>query len=231
MSKLRYIAILFLFDLFLSNLFLKNTKYWEVPDWKNEHWRISSDIYHHTIKPNTKEIELWGGKFTKTIITNSIGFIDKNNRNIKKINPQKKRLLLIGDSFIEGSGLDYEYTLAGLLDDHLGENFEILNSAVGSYSPSIYFKKTEHYINEGYKFDQAIIFLDISDVFDELFIEFDSIGNIKTYKETKKQSILKKYFYKTGYFLRDNTVTFRFLNIVSDKTELIKNYIKLKKSS
>tara|TARA_B110000305_G_scaffold209277_1_gene242114 strand:- start:125 stop:559 length:435 start_codon:yes stop_codon:yes gene_type:complete len=133
----------------------------------------------------------WGG-FTKTIITNSIGFIDKNNRNIKKINSQKKRILLIGDSFIEGSGLDYEYTFAGLLNDHLGENFEILNSAVGSYSPSIYFKKTEYYINEGYKFDQAIIFLDVSDVFVELFIEFDSIGNIKIYKETKKTISLKK---------------------------------------
>tara|TARA_B110000971_G_scaffold197800_1_gene213891 strand:- start:164 stop:598 length:435 start_codon:yes stop_codon:yes gene_type:complete len=133
----------------------------------------------------------WGG-FTKTIITNSIGFIDKNNRNIKKINSQKKQILLIGDSFIEGSGLDYEYTFAGLLNDHLGENFEILNSAVGSYSPSIYFKKTEYYINEGYKFDQAIIFLDVSDVFVELFIEFDSIGNIKIYKETKKTISLKK---------------------------------------
>ena len=231
MNKLRYIIILLLFDLFLSNLFLKNTKYWEVPDWKDKHWRVSSDIYHHKIKPNVKEIESWGGKFTKTIITNSIGFIDKNNRNIKKINSQKKRILLIGDSFIEGSGLDYEYTFAGLLNDHLGENFEILNSAVGSYSPSIYFKKTEYYINEGYKFDQAIIFLDVSDVFDELFIEFDSMGNIKTYKETKKQSALKKYFYKTGNFLRDNMVTFRFLNITSDKAELIKNYIKLKKKA
>ena len=60
---------------------------------------------------------------------------------------------MIGDSFIEGSGYDYEYTLAGLLSSKLGNKYEILNSAVESYSPSIYFKKIEHFISLGYKFD------------------------------------------------------------------------------
>ena len=43
--------------------------------------------------------------------------------------------------------------------DHLKEDYEILNSAVGSYSPSIYFKKVEYFLNEGYKFDKAIILI------------------------------------------------------------------------
>ena len=51
----------------------------------------------------------------------------------------KKKILLIGDSFIEGAGYDYVYTIGGLLQNYLGEEFEVLNSAVGSYSPSIYF--------------------------------------------------------------------------------------------
>ena len=41
--------------------------------------------------------------------------------------------------------------------------FEVLNSAVGSYH---------------YKFDEAIIFLDPSDVIDELFIKWDNNENI-----------------------------------------------------
>ena len=72
--------------------------------------------------------------------TNSLGFRDFTNRNILKKN-DKKRILLIGDSFIEGAGYDYAYTIGGLLQNYLGEEFEVLNSAVGSYSPSIYFNK------------------------------------------------------------------------------------------
>ena len=150
---------------------------------------------------------------------NEVLLNDKNNEG---------RIVLIGDSFIEGSGLNYKDTLAGLLDSYLGDNYEILNSAVGSYSPSIYFKKTEYFINQGYIFDQAIIFLDVSDIFDELFIKFDKDENILTYEERKNRGKLKTSFYSLGRFLRDNTVSFRLFNLLSDKTEISKNYLKLK---
>ena len=54
------------------------------------------------------------------------------------------------------------------------------------------------------------------------------MADILTFEETKKQSLAKKVFYSTGIFLRDNTIIFRLLNIFSDKTEIIKNYLKLK---
>ena len=127
--------------------------------------------------PNINVIEQWGFKLKKKLITNSLGFRDFNNKKIKKIS-EKKRILLIGDSAIEGAGYDYEFTLGGLLQNYLKDDYEILNSAVGSYSPSIYFKKVEHFINRGYKFDKAIIFLDPSDVIDELFIIHDDMDNI-----------------------------------------------------
>jgi len=231
MKKLNFIILFLFFDFLISNLILKNTNYWNILDWEKKYWRISSEIYHHGLMPNIDKIEKWGGQITKRLITNSIGFIDKTKSVIVKNNAKKKRILLIGDSFIEGSGLDYKYTVAGLLDDYLGKNYEILNSAVGSYSPSIYFKKTEHFINQGYKFDQALVFLDVSDIYDELFVKFDENGNILTSEKTKKQSYIKKQFYNLGRFLRDNTVTFRFLNLLSDKTETVKNYLKLKYKS
>ena len=228
MKKIKYIIIILVFDFIVSNLVLKNLPQWNVPEWEKKYWRVPSQIYHHGILPNIDKNEKWGGQITKRIITNSIGFIDKKNRTILKNNPQKKRVLLIGDSFIEGSGLNYEYTLAWLLDNHLGYKYEILNSAVGSYSPSIYYKKTEYFISQGYTFDQAIIFLDVSDIFDELFIKFNKQEEILTYEERKDRGKLKKNFYLFGRFLRDNTVTFRFLKLASDKTELVKNYLKLK---
>ena len=115
-----------------------------------------------------------------------------------------------------------------MLDSELNDEYEILNSALGSYSPSIHFKKIEYFINQGYKFDKALVFLDVSDIFDELFIKFDTNGNILTFEETKKTNNFKKYLYKLGRYLRDNTTTFRFFYILSDKTELFKNYLKLK---
>ena len=229
MKKITLIIIIIIsIDLILSNLIFKNTKYWANTTWNEKWWRASSPIYHHKILPNIDNIEKWGGKLEKRLITNSIGFRDKEIRKIKKINFNKKRILLIGDSFIEGAGLNYKDTFAGLLNNHLGNKFEVLNSGVGSYSPSIYYKKTKYYIEQGYKFDQALIFLDISDIFDELFIQFDDKENILTFEETKKQNIYKKTFYFIGRFLRDNSIFFRLINIVSDKTEILKNYIKLK---
>ena len=73
--------------------------------------------------PNIEVTENWGGKLKRKIITNSIGFRDSNQNKINK-SSNKKRILLIGDSFIEGSGYDYEYTLAGLLASELGNKYE-----------------------------------------------------------------------------------------------------------
>ena len=217
-------------DFLLSSFFLKENEIWENDQWQNKYYRIKSDVYHHDLMPNIDVVEGWGGKLKRQIITNSIGFRDSDQKNINK-SSDKKRILLIGDSFIEGSGYDYDYTIAGLLSNKLGSEYEILNSAVESYSPSIYFKKIQHYISLGYKFDQALIFLDLSDIYDELFIKFDENENIIA--ETPKSKIslerkIKNRVYSLGKILRDNTITFRFLYLISDKTEIFKNYIKLK---
>jgi len=229
----RIFLIVLIFDFVITNLFLKKNDFWENDKWKKKTHRIKSNIYHHDLQPNIVAYETWGGILKRKIITNSIGFRDKSKNIIEK-ESEKKRILLIGDSFIEGSGYDYEFTLAGLLSNKLGKNYEILNSAVESYSPSIYFKKTEHYINEGFKFDKALVFLDLSDIYDELFINFDDQENIIVEVKTTEQNLkrkIKNNIYSIGWFLRDNLITFRFFYLVSDKTEEIKNYLKLKYKS
>ena len=82
-----------------------------------------------------------------------------------------------------------------------------MNSGVNSYSPSIYYKKIEHFINEGYQFDHALVFLDISDIFDELFIKFNEKGDIVTENKFILNKSLKQKFYDLGEFLRENTIT------------------------
>ena len=227
---LKIFLIVLILDSILTGLFLKNTSFWKNEKWEDKSHRIISKVYHHDLKPNVEVYETWGGKLKRKIITNSIGFRDSSKKEILE-NTEKTRILLIGDSFIEGSGYDYEYTFAGLLENELGNNYEILNSAVESYSPSIYFKKTDFFLSQGYVFDKALVFLDLSDIYDELFIKFDDNQNIISEIPKEKQTLerkIKNKIYSLGWFLRDNTLTFRIMYLISDKTEEIKNYLKLK---
>ena len=227
---LKIFLIVLILDSILTGLFLKNTSFWKNEKWEDKSHRIISKVYHHDLKPNVEVYETWGGKLKRKIITNSIGFRDSSKKEILE-NTEKTRILLIGDSFIEGSGYDYEHTFAGLLQNELGNNYEILNSAVESYSPSIYFKKTDFFLSQGYVFDKALVFLDLSDIYDELFIKFDDNQNIISEIPKEKQTLerkIKNKIYSLGWFLRDNTLTFRIMYLISDKTEEIKNYLKLK---
>ena len=227
---LKIFLIVLILDSILTGLFLKNTSFWKNEKWEDKSHRIISKVYHHDLKPNVEVYETWGGKLKRKIITNSIGFRDSSKKEILE-NTEKTRILLIGDSFIEGSGYDYEHTFAGLLENELGNNYEILNSAVESYSPSIYFKKTDFFLSQGYVFDKALVFLDLSDIYDEMFIKFDDNQNIISEIPKEKQTLerkIKNRIYSLGWFLRDHTLTFRIMYLISDKTEEIKNYLKLK---
>jgi hypothetical protein len=217
---LLYLIIILSVDFFLSNLFFKNKSFWEYKRLNDLYWRIPSNIYHHDLLPNINVIEPWGFSMSKRLITNSLGFRDFTNKQVKKV-PTKKRLLLIGDSAIEGAGYDYEYTLGGMLQNHLNKKYEVLNSAVGSYSPSIYYKKISFFINEGYQFNKAIIFLDPSDIIDELFIKWDENNNIIVDNDDIKQI-------KFSDFLVNNFLIFRTFLRISDATENLKNFLKLK---
>ncbi len=220
MKIFKIIVAILIFDFVTSNILFKKMDFWEYDKLTNHYWRVPSKIYHHSLLPNIDVVEPWGWELEKRLITNSLGFRDFTNKKVSK-KSKKKRLLLIGDSAIEGAGYDYEFTLGGLLQNHLINEYEILNSAISSYSPSIYFKKIEYFINEGYIFDKAIIFLDPSDIIDELFIRFDEKGNILV----DQKNITEK---KITDFLINNFLIFRSFLRISDATENIKNFLKLK---
>ena len=229
-SKLKIIfiifAIYFVLDLSLTNLIFKKTQLWKSTDKVDHYWRIKSEIYHHDLMSNIDVIEHWQ-IFNLRLVTNSIGFRDFEKKKIEKVNKEQKRVLLLGDSFIEGSGYDYKYTIGGLIQNKLGDKFEVLNGAVGSYSPGIYYLKAKHYIDQGYKFDYALVFLDVSDIYDELFLDY-SKDKSKIINYDNIKPIHKRSFYKVGDFLTTNTLLFRCLLLLSDQTEVLKNYIKLK---
>lgn len=164
--------------------------------------RERSSVFHHTLKASMHHaFEKWG-HISHTLTTNSLGFKDRVIRQVP-LKSKNYRILFIGDSFTEGSGYEYERTFVGLVDQVLtGYNIEVLNAAVSSYSPTIYFKKTEYLLETvGLEFDHLVVFLDISDVQDE------------------KQS----YEIRDGSVIRLGERTSRIKDFVFEYTGLLKN--------
>ena len=225
-----YIIVILFVDFIATSLIFKKTLFWDEVNNKyfpKKHWRIESNLFHHNLKKNINVQETWG-HFKYKLVTNSLGFRDTKKREINLNNNKKKVIYINGDSFVEGVGYNYEDTLIGLLDKKLSHKYLILNSSVTSYSPSIYYKKTQHFINLGLKIDHCLIFLDISDIPDENFIEENEDGEIYDLRQEKtRKSIIKSNLYSFAKIYSNNFTSGKIISVLR---EIIGNYkSKLKK--
>ena len=127
-----------------------------------------SPVFHHALKPNTEFLYQRWGNLRHSVSTNSLGFRDRSVRHVPLIS-DKHRILFMGDSFAYGVGLPYDKTFICLIEAELEDsNVEVLNGGVVSYSPAIYWKKTEYLLSKaGLRFDHLVVLLDISDIQDE----------------------------------------------------------------
>lgn len=124
--------------------------------------RVRHDFFHHTLAPNIDYKKTgWGPKVYR-LCTDEWGL--KYKCNTKSKNTYK--LAIIGDSFAEGIGIPYEETFAGIIN--LRTIPEIANLGVSSYSPKIYYSKLKYFIEKGFKFNHVIIFVDVSDLIDDM---------------------------------------------------------------
>ncbi len=130
-------------------------------------YRIESLIYDHDLAKNF-EGDAWWGPLRYHVTTDSLGFRDASARSVPLANA-RRRVLLLGDSFTEGLGLDYADTYAGLIAARLGRNgVEVLNAGVTSYSPAIYYAKSRYLLEDaGLQVTDVVVFIDISDAEDE----------------------------------------------------------------
>ncbi|HNW43201.1 MAG TPA: SGNH/GDSL hydrolase family protein [Elusimicrobiales bacterium] len=143
-------------------------------------YRVHSGLYHHDLAKNKCAGNARWGDIVYKVCTNSLGFKDSGVRAVP-LSSGRRRLLFIGDSFTEGLGVEYKDTFAGLIGAGLEKNgVEVLNAAVSGYSPVIYWKKTEYLVERaGLKFDEAVVFLDISDIEDEaVHYSLDENGSV-----------------------------------------------------
>lgn len=152
---------------------------------------------------------MWGGRAYE-MATNSLGLRDRTVREIT-LKPEWKRTVVIGDSMIEGLGVEYEECVAAQLERLWAhEQIEVINAGVVSYSPKLYDLKIEHLLRQGFEFDRLVVFVDVSDIQDETFYaEFEtgsgtgSFGEIASWWQSRSLlgSAIKRF---TGERTIDN---------------------------
>lgn len=129
--------------------------------------------FHHALKPNVSSETLWGAA-RYPISTNNLGLKDSAPREVPKAG-DRRRLLFLGDSFTEGVGFPYQETFVGIVGARVRqakEPWEVLNGGVISHSPYLYFLHLKDLVErQGVKIDEVAVFIDVSDIQDELVYE------------------------------------------------------------
>ena len=132
-------------------------------------FRRAHPYFHHGLLPGRESITRWGSGERYPVYTNSLGMLDASVREVPLVT-SKHRVLFIGDSYTEGLGVPYSETFVGLLAARVNpEDVEILNGAVLSYCPKLYHLKVQFLLEEmGLEIDELFVFIDISDIQDEI---------------------------------------------------------------
>ena len=187
-----------------------------VPTWRSELQesaaRPAHPVFHHGLAPRAAFESQFGSTRT-SYFTNSLGFRDGSTRDVP-LRSDKYRVLLMGDSMTEGLGVPYEDSFAGKIGAAVGgQNIEILNGGLISYSGSLYYRKTKYYIEDvGLHVNSVVVFIDISDMEDEaLCYRMGDDGTIYSLCPRKIS-----FARRAKAFLKLNSAYYRFYRAVKD---------------
>jgi len=141
--------------------------------------RMLSPQFHHGLRP-MMDVKARVGPAIYDFATNSLGMVDARPRRIDPAANQC-RYLVIGDSFTEGFGVGWDKSWAGILAKRWRiDGVDLLNAGVVSYSPTIYYRRVRHLIEDvGLKFGALLVMIDLSDASDEWrSYDLDAQGNV-----------------------------------------------------
>lgn len=145
-------------------------------------FRCASNTFHHGFVPKGRGRN-YTKEFRSVYLINSFGIRDKEYT-FERL-PQTFRILVFGDSFTEGYGVNIEDTfskhLEALLNNYyVKPHFEVLNFGCASYSPILeYILLKEKGLR--LKPDLVILFLDYSDFKDDF--QYSSLAQFNSNKE------------------------------------------------
>ncbi len=215
-SFLKIILITFFFSLIIDFFFgekilNKFDNFFSKTQFYERLIRIDHPIYHHTLRKNVQYSNNVSFIGTYKLCTNNHGFKSKCNLTENK----NYEFAFIGDSFTEGTPIEYKDTFVGIFSEETG--YKTANLGIVSYSPKIYLSKINYLLEQGFKFDHVVVFIDISDFYDDT--NFYSIDDkfIVTEKYSKEKSL------KRRKFLRNNFPLTNFYMFVIKKYEISKN--------
>ncbi len=137
-------------------------------------------------QPNCSCVRPWLGS-SYEFNTNNLGFRDERIRDVPLISA-RPRILILGDSAPEGM-TSWQDSFIGRLAAAFPQ-YEFLNSSVEGYSPSNYLNTARMLMQKGVQFDEAVVFIDISDAQDEaaFFHDKESSGAVATASAKKTKS-------------------------------------------
>ena len=151
--------------------------------------------FHHTFKENVDMKSVGFGEINR-FCTNGYGF--KSNCNFKKGNFFNFGFL--GDSFTEGIGLNHRDTFVGIFENISG--LDVANMGASSYSPKVHLAKINYFLKKNLKFEHVILFLDISDYYDEAYYQFDSDKySVIHNKRDQRRIWLRENFPLTNFYM------------------------------
>ena len=224
MKTLRAVALMVLivlpFDVGVAWYCHKNCDFWAAAYPPSDH-RVRSEAYHHGLAPNRRITEAWG-LARYTYATNSLGFKDATPRTVD-LKGNGPRVLFLGDSFTEGKGFAYPDTFVGRVAGELEkQGVEVLNGGVDSSAPAVYRAKARHLLETvGLRFDQVVVFLDVSDIYDQARLyQWDDKGNLIV--PPAPQPSLSG---RARLWLRDASLTARFGFVAYDYLEAIATFV------
>jgi len=209
----------FLFELLIDNYVYKKIlrkNYFDV----EHNMGKKHSIYHHALKKNFSTNSAGWGKKKFSFCTDNHSFrIECGSKQTGKFFD----IGIIGDSFTVGFGLSYKEMFVTKISKKL-KNKKIANLAASSYAPSIYYSKINYLLDNGFKFNEIIVFLDLSDLHDDT-IKYELLENKVLGKDNdfnvENYSLSEKFL----QFLSRNFKVTNFL-VIQTNEFLIKKKIK-----
>jgi hypothetical protein len=175
---------------------------WLIARDRNDLAYDNSVAWHHDLKPNVDMQRLWGPAHFP-FKTDADGF--RTGRCADGPPIPGKTALVIGDSFVEGLGLKFEDTVAGLIAcAWSGRGVAVRSLGVASYSPIIYHRKIADAVRRlGVKPAEVVVFVDVCDPHDEVFQYREENGRVVNARRSRAKDVRT--------WLRHNSMAFALL--------------------
>ena len=199
---------LFIFDFFFGSKILnyqKKNSFNKFPQHVNSSL-VDHEFWNHDLKKNFEGTDAYN-QFIFETCTNNFGFrVSCAN---KKNNQKIFDIAIIGDSWTESLGLNYENSWLNFLEIELPDK-KIINLGVRSFSPSLsYIKLKKLILEEKFEFKEVFVHIDVGDIENEA-LDYILLNDTRVInKQTNEKKRIELSEFKTENIKKKN-ISFRF---------------------